>query len=334
MSFIQLNNDNIQISSDSVVSTLWSNNQTILNNIYILSSSYSPYIDIYDKDPNIFIDTESQFSISYGNIYGSGSALINPLVENKTISKTIYGQMRNLINGDENTLINFGVGNQEAEDIFILNINRSRYKEKLFLPTFNIRLSTSSGSINLTNNSRDTNNVEYCDSGRIFDIVSGSNGSSIMNGGYTVSGSYGKYLPDVGIILLNPKALALPFISGGIDLNLDYNNNNINYTSNLLKLFNSINNGSYFSLNSEETITSNFIFINVPPNECNYTTNPSIINDNGELYYDNLINNPEVFVTTIGLYNDSNELLAVAKLSKPLSKNFTKQLSLRVKLDF
>jgi hypothetical protein len=39
-------------------------------------------------------------------------------------------------------------------------------------------------------------------------------------------------------------------------------------------------------------------------------------------------------MTSIGLYNDSNELLAVAKLSKPLNKDFTKEALIRVKLDY
>ena len=39
-------------------------------------------------------------------------------------------------------------------------------------------------------------------------------------------------------------------------------------------------------------------------------------------------------MTTVGLYNDTNELLAVAKLSKPLPKDFTKEALVRVKLDF
>ena len=39
-------------------------------------------------------------------------------------------------------------------------------------------------------------------------------------------------------------------------------------------------------------------------------------------------------MTTVGLYNDENDLLAVAKLSKPLNKDFTKEALIRVKLDF
>ena len=37
---------------------------------------------------------------------------------------------------------------------------------------------------------------------------------------------------------------------------------------------------------------------------------------------------------TGGLYNDSNELLAVAKLSQPVAKDFTKEALIRVKLDY
>ena len=43
---------------------------------------------------------------------------------------------------------------------------------------------------------------------------------------------------------------------------------------------------------------------------------------------------PQTYISSVGLYNDNNECVAVAKLSKPLQKDFTKELLLRVKLDF
>jgi len=334
MSFSPINQEDIQISSDSIVSTLWSNNQTTLNNIYKKSTNTTTYIPIYESDPVLNPDAEIQFSINYGHIFGSGSSPINPLVAGITPTRISYGQIRTLINGDENTLINFGTGNNESKDIIVINLERARYKEKLFLNTFNLHLSGSSGLIQLTNNSKDSNTINYCDAGRIFDIVSGSNGNSITSGGVTVSGSYGKFLPDVGLILLNPSSLTLPFMSGGVDLNLDYNSNNNATENNNTSIYNLINNGGYFSLNSEETITSDYIFVRVRNNEFNYTTNPSVINSNGEFYYTSLVNNPQTFITTVGLYNDANELLAVAKLSKPLKKDFTKECLIRVKIDF
>lgn len=47
-----------------------------------------------------------------------------------------------------------------------------------------------------------------------------------------------------------------------------------------------------------------------------------------------MINTPQAFVTSVGLYNDNNDLLAVAKLSRPLMKDFTKESLVRIKLDY
>lgn len=334
MSFSPLNQEDIQISSDVVVSTVWSNNQTVLSNIFKSSINNTNILNVYNTNPDINNDAEIQFSINYGNLYGSGSSPINPMIPNITPSRITYGQIRTLINGDENTNINFGIGNIESEDFYLINIERSRYKEKLFLNTFNLVLSNDSGSLYLTNNSKDSNNINYCDAGRIYDIVSGSNGNSISGGGTTISGSYGKFLPDVGILLINPKSLSLPFVSGGLDIQLDNTTNPSALSTNNNILYNLISNGSYFSLNNEETITSDYIFVRVRNNDFNYTTNPSIINSNGEFYYSTLVNNPQTYITTVGLYNDRNELLAVAKLSKPLKKDFTKEALLRIRLDF
>ena len=334
MSFTPLTNEDIQISSDSIVSTLWSNEDTVLQNFYKKSTNSSSYLEVFSTNPNTDPNAKVEFSINYGHISGSGSAPFNSLVPNLTLTRAIYGQIRTLINGDENTSINFGIGNPESKDVYVINVERSRYKEKLFLNTFNLKLNGTSGPINLTNDSKDSNTVNYNDAGRVYNLVSGSNGNAIVGGGLTPSGSYGKFLPDVGLILLNPQALSLPYVSGGLDLTLGTTNDVSTYNNNNNLLFGAINSGSYFSLNSEETITSDYFFIRVRHNDYNYTSNPSIVNDNGEFYFDTLIQNPQTYITTVGLYNDSNELLAVSKLSKPLPKNFVKEHLFKVKLDF
>ena len=100
-------------------------------------------------------------------------------------------------------------------------------------------------------------------------------------------------------------------------------------------LYNAIVDGGTFQLNSEETISSDYIFVRLRNSEFNYSENPSFISGStGEVIYDTFINQPQVYVTTIGMYNDANELLAVSKLSRPLIKDFTKEALVRVKLDF
>lgn len=347
MSFTKLNPEDFVISADSVSSTLFSGNITGLASFFTASIQYSSttsyFLDVYNLS-TVASGSEVQFSIGYGHLNGSGSVALNPSVVGNSRSRILYGQFRNLVYGDENSYFNFGTGNTASLDIIPIAVNRARYKEKLFVGTFNLKISGST-EIQLTDNSRDITTVSYCDAGRIYDIVSGSNGRAIttafsgITAGYTPSGSYGKFLPDVGLIILNPRALALPAVSGGVALTITQTSNTA--TTNVMNIYNAMSasgaisatSGSFF-LNSEETITSDYIFTRIKNAEYNYTTNPSMISGSGDFVYTNFINNPQTYPTTIGFYNDNNDLLAVAKFSRPLTKDFTKESLVRVKLDF
>ena len=346
MSFVSLNSSDFVVSADSITSTLWSGEVPTLTQFFTSSqtSSFDTFLDVYQTS-SLRSDSAVQFSIAYGEVAGSGSAPYNTLVTGSSPTRVTYGQFRTLVNGDENTNFNFGVGNTDSRDMYVINVNRARYKEKLFPGTFNLVISGSDGSvaskIQLTDNSKDVTTLTYTDAGRVFDIVSGTNGSAVsdivtgsVTAGYTPSGSYGQFLPDVGLILLNPRALALSASEGGVGLVINNDLTNTALVANNSALFSSIKLAQTFSINSEETITSDYIFVRVRNTDFNYTTNPSMISGSGEFVYSSLINNPQTFITTIGLYNDATELLSVAKLSKPLVKDFTKEALVRVKLDF
>ena len=346
MSFVSLNASDFVVSADSITSTLWSGGVPTLNNFFTSSatSSFNFFLDVFQTS-SVRSDAEVQFSIAYGEVEGSGSAPFNNLVTGSSPSKVSYGQYRTLVNGDENTNFSFGTGNTDSRDIYVLNINRARYKEKIFPGTFNLVLSGSDGTnparIQLTDNSKDVTALTFTDAGRVFDIVSGTNGSAVstavtggVTAGFTPSGSYGKFLPDVGLIILNPRALALSQSLGGVGLTINDDLTDTAMVANNSNLYESIKLAQTFSLNSEETITSDFVFVRVRNTDFNYSTNPSMISGSGEFVHSSLINNPQTFITTVGLYNDANELLSVAKLSKPLVKDFTKEALVRVKLDF
>lgn len=336
MSFVPLDTTDIVISAESVTAPAWSTNSPTLSTFVTASTTSSApdfYLDVYAGD------NQPQFSIAYGHVNGYGSRYYNQLVTTNSPTKTTYGQYRTLVYGDENTNFSFGTGNTSAQDILVININRNRYKQQLFVPTFNLKLTSGSNSVNLSTNINNISTVTYLDCGRVFDIVSGSSGtisstapSAGVTAGYTPSGSYGLFLPDVGLIILNPRALALPAASGGINLpvNQSVNTNTYNYKA----LYNAISTGGSFVLNSEETLSSDYIFVRVKSQDFNYTTNPSVISGSGALNFPSMINNPQTFITTVGMYNLNNELLAVAKLSKPLVKDFTKEALIKVKLNW
>jgi hypothetical protein len=47
-----------------------------------------------------------------------------------------------------------------------------------------------------------------------------------------------------------------------------------------------------------------------------------------------MVGNPKSYITTVGLYDEQHELLAVAKLSKPLLKSFNREALVRVRLEY
>ena len=353
MAFKRLDTEDFIVSADSTTAPAWTNytptlNQMFTSSVQAAGSSGNYYLNIYQTQ-STDSTAEVQFNIAYGNLNGSGSLLYNAGINGLSPTRTIYGQFRNLIYGDENATFKFNEITQN--DFYVLAIDRSKYKQALFPGSLGLTLYSGSSQITLTDNSNDVSVVTYLDCGRVFQIVTGSNGNAVSTGvqtwgsvpaGMTISGSYGLFLPDIGTIILNAAALDLPFVSGGINLatqrtsNTTVNNPARLYqTSSNRGLISGSNFDSSFALNSQETVTSDFIFVRARNGEFNYSENPSFISGStGTIVYDAFIQNPQTYITTIGLYNDNNELLGVAKLSKPLKKDFTKEALVRVKLDF
>ena len=343
MGFKRLEAEDFLVSADSVSTTVWSGNSPRLTNFYTSSAQVGDrsgdyYIAVYQSTPTS-TDAEVQFDIAFGDKTGRGTLAYNSDVSNElSYSRTIYGQYRTLVLEDENSEFSFG-GVTDNQYFYVVNISRARYKEKLLPGSLNLTLSDGgSRTIKLTDNSKDVTLPTYYGTQRAFQIVSGSNGSAYLNNGYagangnsTTIGSYGLFLPDSSTLILNGAALDDSTYGINLGTNLTANTDG----GNTAKIFGDIANGASFQLNSEETITSDFVFIRARNSEFNYSENPSFIaSSTGEVVYDYFINNPQVYPTSVGLYNDSNELLATAKLSRPIQKNFTKEALIRIKLDF
>ena len=344
--FTQFNLGSDIISSiDSTTGTLWSNNaprlvETYTSSVQNASNSGQYYVHVYQTS-----STETtaavQFDIAYADEQGSGSLDYNALVPGKSPSSTIFGQYQNIALGDD--IDPFIFGTITGSYFYALSIERARYKESLALGVMSLSLK-GTGEITLTDNSTISTGNVYGNAGRVYQIVSGSEGvvytGTNINGYTQKSGSYGLFLPDVGLILLNGEALDGDqgiATDGGISLGTGRNSNTND--TNMSKVFTaisaSISDGNLFRLNSQETLSSDFYFVRAQNADFNYSSNPSFISGStGALLWPTMQNNPQTYITTVGLYNPNNELCAVAKLSRPLVKDFTKELLVRVKLDY
>jgi len=333
---IQFEPTDIVNDVQKVVTSTWSDNTNNLQVAFTSStqavfgsatSSGAHYIEVY----HLATTQSVQYAVAYGHKNGSGSLdFTNDIgAYGNSPSKNIYNQYRQLVFGNEASTFSFN--GYRPDDIYVININRARYKHNLKPATLDFKLTGTGGSLELTDDSiTQTGSSTITNAGRQFNIVSGSSG--VMLGSnltqVTDSGSYGLFYPDAGFIILNPAALDHTITS--LAPTTTANNDSLNHQ----KLYNHLKTGASFIVDSEEKVSSQFYFARAKNNQFNYTTNPSFVDRVGNVNIDSFIDNPTTYITTVGLYNDNNDLVAVAKLSQPVTKDFTKEALIRVKLDY
>jgi len=88
------------------------------------------------------------------------------------------------------------------------------------------------------------------------------------------------------------------------------------------------------SFNNTTELNSTVYFCRINHNDFNYSSNPTYLSDSKIVVKNNSIDAPVAYITGVGLYSPDNELMAVAKLSEPLKKDPTNELTLRVRLDY
>lgn len=323
--------------TQKVVTSTWSNNTNNSATAHTASSQAnftSPtssgafYINVYNEAASLST-TAVQYAVAYGHSKGSGSLNFTNDVGAKgnSATKCVYNQYRQLVYGDEGS--NFLFNDYTPEDIYVINVNRARFKHNLKPGTLNLNIS-GSPTLHLTDDSiTKTGSAVITNIGRQFNIVSGSSGVMLGSDLTQVagSGSYGLFYPDAGFMVLNAQAIKE---RTGITPTVTDNVSPVNHQ----QLQMAVSHSGYFVLDSEEKVSSQFYFTRIKNNEFNYTTNPSFIDETGNLNYTSMIDNPKTYITTVGLYNNMGDLVAVAKLSQPVAKDFTKEALIRVKLDY
>ena len=244
-----------------------------------------------------------------------------------------------------------------SDDIYAINISRQNFRDRIESGNWQLTLSAVD-----SNNVADTNNtitlidetVDYIGTnnsnptyklnslgGAVYGVYSGS-----LESGIDINADkepYGLFFPDNGVIILNGEML---YASASIETRRTEATSSGSFTlsSNAEMLFTSISAsmtvGNQFKGTTAETKMPTYCFIRINNFEFNYTLNPSYFDfvDDGK---DSLVVRdklrmskfPFVYITTIGLYNDAGDLLAVAKLSRPIKKTFSDELVIKIKLE-
>jgi|SaaInlV_150m_DNA_3_1039698.scaffolds.fasta_scaffold01891_3 hypothetical protein len=86
--------------------------------------------------------------------------------------------------------------------------------------------------------------------------------------------------------------------------------------------------------NNTTELNSTIYFCRASHNDFNYSSNPTYLLNSKIRVKGKRDHDPISYITSVGLYSSDNELLAVAKLSEPLRKDPTNDMTLRVRLDY
>ncbi len=337
-SFIDLTTNDIRNNLYQKVTTgLFSNGVGVIQSFYTSSAQKAAsgkyYFDVY-QTASTDVSAEIQYSVAFGSFQDSGSVaadLANP-------AKAVYSQYANsiLASGDSK----FTVNGVDKDHVFIINLNRARYKEKLNPGTWEYDFISGSAAaaphakLMLIDNSSTTGSLLNSEGGKAYSIVSGSiDASTGLQNIYspTAPAYYGLVYPDVGIMILDASIISNYFNDNWIANTTASAWAAAETSSLLIQRF--ISSSNYFKARSEETVKNTIYFVRARNTDFNYSTNPTFLNADGTII-DSMINEPKTYITTVGLYNADTELVAVAKLSQPLQKSFDTEQLIKIRLDF
>lgn len=302
-----------------------------------LSQSGDYFMNVYHRNPQTDPNAAVQFAVTYGHRKGSGSygdPNTTGQNQNDTPSRAIYSQYRNMLLPPTDTAFTFA--SDTPDDIIVLNVARARFRQKVDPGNWEIRLG--SGSVSSTWNTAFRTFIDASgqgetptinEAGRVFGIYSGS-------GGVTASSTqYGLFYPDQGVLIFNATRLKTELGMAFDSRSADTLDTIPFQPRNHVTMSARISGSSYFQARSEEKVTSTHYFVRITNKQFNFSNNPTFVTgSSGQFLHTSMVRNPSVYVTTIGMYDTINRLVAVAKLSRPLLKSFNREALIKVKLDY
>ena len=342
--------DKINARVEVVTTGMWTGDEGSLSNAYTSSvqvltqDSADYYYNVYNVDPmGASSDSaEVQYAVAYGHVNGSGSVSLQNSDDALLATKATYAQYKSILLDPTDSKFSFENGSGIAVDspsIYVINVSRARFREKMDPGNWSLTLTGASGIFTFIDDSGKKFGDTLGKAGRVFKVVSGSlnlgteNEATINTTTSSNDKGYGLFYPDRGILILNPEAIAdtVCNVAAGTlvgDLGVDAEKQNHK------RLLQAIVAGGDFQARRTENVSTQHFFVRATNREFNYSNNPTYVNSSGDFAETSFEADPKTYITTVGLYNDSNELIAVAKTSQPIAKSFDKEVLIKVKLSF
>ncbi len=352
--------DVIPNQQETVTKALFSNNVGNLLTYFTSSTATATqktyFQNIFNGNP---LGTgSSQLSIAFGDRLGSGSIDLTGNLNNDTPTRAIYKQYAQLVLEPNDT--KFTIDGIDTDRIYVVNFNRARFREKLDPGNVEFNIAFLSGSQTVagggsSNAGMTGSNVQLDGTNRVLRVIddSGASLGDVSEAGLVYNLVSGSIVDGINnpaaptyIGLLYPQHGYAIFNADTLDTIASFETVTGSQVQgdNAMKLFAAISGAATITQGSDkfgiqarssEQVKSTYYYVRVKNGEYNYSNNPSFVTGSlGQLAFSTFVQDPQVYLTTVGLYNERKEMLAVAKLSKPVLKAFTREALIKVKLDF
>lgn len=295
-----------------------------------------------------------QFDITYGHISGSGSKNVIDKWTTQYPAKIVYKNYLMEYFDKTDGKIPFKNG-KNGDYFYAVNFNTKLFPEMIDPGNIQITLAPISSSANQLLNTgsnfypNNSSSVMYTlidDSGdekdlktlnreikEYYYLVSGSINDGIH--GNSSDDAWGIIFPKKGIIIFDGVVLDQSCSLNTVTASISGDNIQKFFTSisaSCNTTLNRITTGSWYARTSEEVKTQTY-FCKMGVLEFNYSNNYTYFTGSyNELKHSNFIDNPRVYISSIGLYDEQFNLIAVGKLPKPLLKDSNKELLFQVRL--
>ena len=294
---------------------------------------------------NLQFNSADQFSVAYGNINGSGSqsgSTTNKVGQTEAVYRHFASQLLFPDEIDGGFIMSNGTTSTTQSSVHFLVAKRDRMKDRLNRQNWTLDLSGSNTAgttarVVLTDDSKNSKPTQT-PAGPRYNIVSGSAGNRL---GTKI---FGHFFPNMGVLALSTKELSasLPGTSGtvvsksiGQAAAIGFAEDLTATGDNAIKLARCMRLGTTTTFRSEEDQNSVMYFCRAKAGQFNYTNNPTFTSgsDNG-FRQRSMEGNPQTFITTIGLYDAQDTIVAVGKLSTAVQKNHSSEAVIKAKLTY
>lgn len=308
---------------------------TIVSGTYsdnnIKNPAHGMFQSVYDY-PYLSSSANHIFDITVG--VSTDSSLYSSVTSQQAKKKNIYNQMAQILVGYDHTgsILHFDddgnilAGGTKHEDVFVLPFSRLLVKDEIKKGTFSMTLGTAN-----------TYATPFSSTITITD-ASGSDGYFVNS----PVGEYGILFDDsdnkVGLLYYQAGIAIIKKDTFGTNVQLadaSTTRNNSFTTKTIQEIADGFRNRlQNVQFNNTTELNSTIYFCRANHQEFNYSTNPTYTNASKIRVKTNSTDEPVAYITTIGLYNDRNELMATAKLSEPLKKTPSTEFTIRCRLDY